>query len=160
MTSVRHTLIALSALLAFAANAHEYKIGSIAIDHPFARATVAGQAAGGGFMTMTNAGPTDRLLSVSGTLAKAVELHSMSMEGDVMRMREVPSIELPTGKTVALKPGGLHMMFVGLKAPLKVGDSHPITLRFEKAGVVTVDVKVEAAGAAPAMQGQGEMHKH
>jgi copper(I)-binding protein len=76
-----------------------------------------------------------------------VELHEMKMEGNVMRKREVSAVELPAGKAVELKPGGLHIMLMGLKAPLKEGDKFPLRLKFEKAGEVTVTVNVEAAGA-------------
>lgn len=131
---------------ALAAQAHEFKVGKIDIGHPYARATVPGQPAGGGFLKLENKGDADRLLSASAGVAGSVELHSMSMEGNVMRMRQVDSIVLPAGKTVELKPGGLHIMFIGLKAPLKAGDSFPMKLKFEKAGEVTVDVKVEAPG--------------
>ena len=126
--------------------ANEFKLGAIAIGHPYARATVAGQPAGGGYLKLENKGDADRLLSASAGVAGSVELHTMSMDGDVMRMRQVDSIALPAGKTVDLKPGGLHIMFMGLKAPLKAGDSFPMKLKFEKAGEVTVNVKVEAPG--------------
>ncbi len=129
-----------------AAQAQEFKLGSIAIARPYARATVPGQPAGGGFLTLDNKGADDRLLSASAGVSGAVELHSMSMDGDVMRMRQVDAIELPAGKTVALKPGGLHIMFIGLKAPLKAGDSFPLKLKFEKAGEVTVQMTVEPPG--------------
>ena len=132
--------------VAFAAPAHDFKLGAITIGHPYARATVPGQPAGGGFLKLKNNGGDDRLLSASAGVSGTVELHSMSMDGDVMRMRQVDAIALPAGKTVELKPGGLHIMFVGLKAPLKVGDSFPLKLKFEKAGEVTVEVKVEAPG--------------
>ena len=137
-----------------ATQAHDFKVGNITIGHPFARATVAGQAAGGAFLKLSNQGGDDRLLAASAAVSKSVELHTMSMEGDVMRMREVDAITLPAGTVVELKPGGLHIMLMGLKAPLKAGESFPLKLRFEKAGDVTVDVKVEAAGA-PA-----NVHKH
>lgn len=141
------TLIAATALaLASFANAHEFKLGEIKIGHPYARATVAGQP-GGAFLKLDNAGADDKLLSAQTELASRTELHSMAMEGDVMRMRQVDGIALPSGKTVELKPGGLHLMLFGLKAPLKSGDKFPLTLRFEKAGEVTVTVNVEAAGA-------------
>jgi copper(I)-binding protein len=141
------TLLATAALtLTFGANAHEFKLGDIKIGHPYARATVAGQP-GGAYLKLDNAGADDRLLSAQTELASRAELHSMAMEGDVMRMRQVDAIELPSGKTVELKPGGLHLMLLGLKAPLKSGDKFPLTLRFEKAGEVTVTVNVEAAGA-------------
>lgn len=131
---------------ALAAQAHEYKLGAIAIDHPYARATAPGQPTGGGFLKLENKGDADRLLSASAGVSNSVELHTMKMEGDVMRMRQVDAIELPAGKTVELKPGGYHIMFMGLKAPLKAGDSFPVKLKFEKAGEVTVDVKIEAPG--------------
>ncbi|KNZ31332.1 MAG: membrane protein [Methylibium sp. NZG] len=131
---------------AITAQAHEFKIGKIAIGHPYARATVPGQPAGGGYLKLENQGDADRLLSATATVSSSVELHTMSMEGDVMRMRQVDAIALPAGQTVELKPGGLHIMFIGLKAPLKAGDTFPMKLKFEKAGEVTVDMKVEAPG--------------
>ena len=128
------------------ARAHTFKLGEITIGHPYARATAAGQASGGGYLKLENKGADDKLLSASADVAASVELHSMSMEGDVMRMRQVDGVALPKGKTVELKPGALHIMLVGLKAPLKDGDKFPMQLRFEKAGEVTVTVNVEAGG--------------
>ena len=139
-------------LASLAAQAHEFKLGAITIGHPYARATAAGQPTGGGFMKLVNGGGADRLLSASAEVAKLVEIHEMKMEGDVMKMRQVDAIELQAGKTVELKPGGYHVMFIGLKAPLKVGDSFPVKLKFEKAGEVTVEVKVEAPGADHGMK--------
>lgn len=135
------------AVVAVAAQAHEYTLGSIQIGHPHARATAVGQMTGGGYLKLHNQGDDDRLLSAGAGISDRVELHSMKMEGDVMRMRQIEAVELPAGRSVELKPGGLHIMFVGLKAPLKAGDTFPMTLKFERAGEVTVDVKVEAAGA-------------
>lgn len=149
MTPSRHLLAAsMLALASLAASAHDFKLGAIDIGHPHARATSAGQAVGGGFLKLSNGGAADKLVSASTEVAKSVELHTMRMEGDVMRMRQLDAIELPAGQTVELKPGGMHLMFMGLKAPLKAGDSFPLKLRFEKAGEVTVQVKVEAAGAS------------
>ena len=128
------------------AQAHSFKLGDINIGHPYARTTAAGQASGGGYLKLENKGADDKLLSASADVAASVELHSMSMEGDVMRMRQVDGIALPKGKTVELKPGGFHIMFLGLKAPLKSGDKFPLKLKFEKAGEVTVTVNVEAGG--------------
>ena len=140
------------ALATFATQAHEFKAGAITIGHPYARATAAGQPTGGGFMKFVNGGANDKLLSVSAEVSNSVEIHEMKMEGDVMKMRQVDGIELPASKTVELKPGGYHVMFIGLKAPLKVGDKFPLKLKFEKAGVVTVDVNVEAPGADHSMK--------
>ena len=134
-------------LAALAANAHDFRIGNLTIDHPYARPTVPGQAVGGGFMSIANKGADDRLLSATSAAAKSVEMHTMSMDGDVMRMRQVDAIALPAGKTVDLRPGALHLMFMGLKAPLKAGDVLAVKLRFEKAGEVMVKVNVQAPGA-------------
>ena len=150
MNSIRHWLAApLLLAAALATHAQDAKLGAIQIDQPRTRATAAGQAVGGGFFKLTNAGPSDRLVAASSPASKTVELHTMRMEGDVMRMREVEAIELPAGQTVELKPGGLHLMLMGLKAPLKAGETVPVTLKFEKAGEVTVQLKVEAAGHNP-----------
>lgn len=144
----RFTTAALVSLAALAAQAHEFTVGEIAIGHPYARATAPGQPTGGGFLRLENRGKVDdRLLSASADVGRATELHTMKMEGDVMRMREVGAIDLPAGKYVELKPGALHLMFIGLKGPLKEGDKFPLRLKFEKAGEVTVTVNVEAAGA-------------
>lgn len=130
---------------------------SIRIERPWARPTVSGQPAGGGFLVLHNrANTADRLLAASTPAAERVELHSMKMEGDVMRMRQVEGIDLPAGATVKLEPGGLHLMFMGLKAPLTAGSRVPLTLRFEKAGEVRVDVAVESPTAMP---DHGD-HKH
>ncbi len=158
---MKSKLILSAAVLAIAstfAHAHSFKLGEIDIGHPYARATAAGQPTGGGYLLLDNKGRDDKLVSASAAVSASVELHSMSMEGDVMRMRQVDGIALPTGKKVELKPGGFHIMFVGLKAPLKAGDKFPMTLKFEKAGEVEVTVNVEApkaAGDAAAAE-----HKH
>lgn len=140
------------AVATLTAHAQAFKAGAISVEHPYARATVSGQPAGGGFMKLVNGGGADRLVSASAGVSKSVELHVMKMEGDVMQMRQVDAIDLQAGKTVELKPGGYHVMFIGLKAPLKVGDTFPMKLKFEKAGEVTVDVKVEAPGAMEGMK--------
>ena len=112
------------------------------VEAAWARPTVAGQSAGGGYLKIAGGASADRLLSASAQVARHVELHSMEMDGNVMRMRPVESVAVPAGQTVELKPGGLHIMFMGLAQPLKSGSSFPLTLRFEKAGDVTVQVKV------------------
>ena len=157
MTSLQRLFTAVViATASVAAHAHSYKIGAIDIGHPYARATAPGQPTGGGFLKLTNKGESDRLLSARADVSAAVELHVMKMEGDVMRMRQVDAVDVPAGETVELKPGGLHIMFVDLKAPLKAGDRFPMTLKFEKAGEVTVGVKVEKVKAEPA----AHQHKH
>ncbi|HEY8707701.1 MAG TPA: copper chaperone PCu(A)C [Burkholderiaceae bacterium] len=140
------------ALATLVAQAGDARIGAITIEHARARATAPGQPIGGGYMTLVNGGGADRLVSVSAPVSKSAELHMMTMKGDVMEMRQVEAIDLPPGKTVALEPGGYHIMFVGLKAPLKAGESFPMTLKFAKAGEVTVPVKVEAPGNGHGMK--------
>jgi hypothetical protein len=143
--------------------AHSYEVGAIKVGHPWARPTVAGQTAGGGYLKLKNSGKTaDRLVSVSSAAAERVELHTMKLDGDVMRMRQLDAIELPPGASVVLEPGGDHLMLLGLKAPLELGRSIPLKLTFEKAGDVMVEVKVEKAPAsktAPAA-GHADHHKH
>jgi periplasmic copper chaperone A len=154
MTFARRLLAALSlSALALVAHAHSFKLGELTIGHPYARATAPGQPTGGAYLSVRNAGAAgDKLVSASADVAASVELHEMKMEGTVMRMREVSAVELPAGKAVELKPGGLHIMLMGLKAPLKEGDKFPLRLKFEKAGEVTVTVNVEGAGASHEMK--------
>jgi periplasmic copper chaperone A len=157
MPLLRRTLIASSVLLATAAFAQS----TIKVEGAWARPTVAGQAGGGGFLTITAGSTADRLLSASATVSKVVELHSMDMEGNVMRMRQVEGIDIPAGQTVQLKPGGLHVMFVGLNQTLKKGATIPVTLRFAKAGEVKVNMKVmNAPEAAGHEHGAKDGHKH
>lgn len=134
-------------LAANPAAANDYTAGALRIAHPWSRATVPGQPAGGGFMKLTNNGADDKLVAIRADVSATAELHTMRMDGDIMRMRQVDGIALPAGQTVELKPGGYHVMFMRLKAPLKEGSSFPATLVFEKAGEVKVDFKVEGAGA-------------
>ena len=119
------------------------------VEAAWARPTVAGQSGGGGFLKITGGSTPDRLLSASAGVAKVVELHTMEMDGNVMRMRQIDGIDVPAGQAVDLSPGGKHLMFMGLNRSLKAGDSFPLTLRFQKAGAVKVDVKVMTR-AAPA----------
>lgn len=160
--------LAAAALAAFslqgAALAHDYQLGPIRIAHPWARATVPGQSAGGAFMKLENQGGADRLLSARSDAAASVELHTMTMDGNIMRMRELDAVPLPAGQTVEFRPGGLHIMLRDLKAPLKQGERVPLTLRFEKAGEVKVELNVESAasmgGAKPAPAEGGHDHRH
>ena len=137
------------ALAALSAVAHSFKLGEIDIGHPYARPTREGQMVGAGYLKLANKGPADRLVSATSPAAGTVEIHSMSMEGDVMKMRQVDAVEIATGQTVELKPGGYHLMLMGLKTPLKVGDQIPLTLKFEKAGEVVVTIKVEEPKPQP-----------
>ena len=136
----RQTLASSAALLApWAASAQG---GAPKVEAAWARPTVAGQSGGGGFLKITGGSTPDRLLGASASISKVVELHTMEMDGNVMRMRPIDAVAVPAGQTVELKPGGMHIMFMGLKETLKSGASFPLTLRFEKAGEVKVMVQV------------------
>jgi copper(I)-binding protein len=146
--------ILLAAALAFLANAalaHEYKVGSLEIVHPWSRATPKGAAVAGGYMKIVNHGAVpDRLIGGSTTGADKFEIHEMTMNDGVMKMRPLShGLEIKPGETVELKPGGYHLMFVGLKAPFEKGKRVKGTLRFEKAGTVDVEYAVTAIGGHP-----------
>lgn len=155
MTPVKFFVATWSACLLLAAHGvadaqQPARTGGIKIEHPYARSTVPGQPTGGGYLVIQNNGAADKLISASAAdVSSTVELHLMKLEGDVMRMRQVDAIDIGAGKTVQLQPGGYHLMLMGLKEPLKAGEHFPLTLRFEKAGEVTVDVKVEGRGGKP-----------
>jgi periplasmic copper chaperone A len=139
------------------ANAKDTMVGDIHIGKPWARATAPTAQVGGGFLSLMNHGKTgDALIAAKAGVSEKVELHTHSMEGGVMKMREVPRIDIPAGKSVELKPGSFHIMFINLKAPLKQGETIPVTLVFEKAGEVKVDMQVDAMGAG----GSKSEHKH
>ena len=150
----------IAAMLAFtigSASAHEYKIGSLDIGHPWTRATPKGATVAGGYLKITNKGQTaDRLTAAMFTGAGKVEIHEMAMSGTTARMRELKSgLEIKPGETVELKPGSFHIMFMGLKQPLEKDQRIKGSLTFEKAGSVEVEFVVEAAGV-PSSGG----HKH
>ena len=157
--------VMLAAVLAFAAgaaSAHDYKAGSLQIQHPWSRATPKGATVAGGYMKIVNTGTTpDRLIGGSTVAAPKFEIHEMSMDGGVMKMRMLPKgIEIKPGETVELKPGSYHLMFVGLKEPFEKGKRVKGTLQFEKAGKVDVEYAVEAIGGAPKGHGGGGHHGH
>jgi periplasmic copper chaperone A len=113
----------------------------------WARATPGKAENGAAYLTIQS--PTaDRLVAVSSPVAKKTELHTMSMSGMVMQMRPISGIDIPAGRPVTLKPGGEHIMLLGLDHPLREGQSFPLTLTFEKAGTREVAVAVEKPGAA------------
>ncbi len=128
---------------------------SISIENPWARETVEGQAAGGGFMTIVNDGQReDQLVSASSPASREVQIHTMSMDGGVMRMRQLTDgLAIPAKGEVELKPRGLHIMFIGLKEPLRRGTNVPVTLNFRRAGSMTAQFKVQAMTAPMPMGG-------
>ena len=130
------------------AQAEDFVVGSLKISTPWVRATPKGAAVGGGYMTITNTGSSsDRLIGGSSDVATRFEVHEMSMDNGVMKMRQVANgIEIKPGQTVEFSPGGYHVMFVGLKQPFEQGQHVSARLQFEKAGNVTVNFTVEPIG--------------
>jgi copper(I)-binding protein len=126
---------------------------SLQIKNAWARATPGKAQTGAAYLTIETAVP-DRLTRVSSPVAGKAELHEMTMEGGVMKMRSLTAIDLAAGVAVVLKPGTTHIMLAGLKQPLRVGESFPLTLEFEKAGRREVNVTIEKAGA------MGPSHTH
>ena len=146
--------LALSALIAGPA------LAQVSVKDPWVRATVAGQKATGAFMQIADPAG-GKLVSASTSVAGVVELHEMSMEGTTMKMRAVPAIDLPAGKPVELKPGGLHVMLMDLKQPLSAGDSVALTLVVEGKDKKRTTIEVKAPVKALATAGKVEAeHKH
>lgn len=131
------------------ARADDVKAGDLVISQPWSRATPGGAKVASGYLTIANRGPVaDRLLGGSADIASNVDLHEMTKNGGVMSMRTlVDGLTLAPGATVTLAPGGYHLMFNDIRAPLKQGDTLPVTLKFEKAGDVVVTFKVLVVGA-------------
>ena len=140
------------ALMSLPAFAHDYTLGALKIHHPWARATPKGAEIGGGYLSVTNTGTTpDRLIGGTTAVSKGFEIHEMSMDNGVMKMRMMPNgLEIKPGETVTLKPSGFHIMFTGLKAPLTKGEHVDATLKFEKAGEVKVFFLVGGIGQTSA----------
>jgi copper(I)-binding protein len=166
--SMTRTAFIIAALFAawavLPAHAEDVTVGSLKISAPWARATPKGASVGGGYLKITNTGNApDRLVGGSTDIAKTFEVHEMSMENGVMKMRPVAGgIEIKPGQTVELKPGGYHVMFVGLKKQLMQGEHFKATLDFAKAGKVDVDFSVggiaaQSSGGDHAMPGMGGM---
>ena len=158
---LRHCLsAALSFSLAFAAAAAH---AQAAVDGAFARATVGKQANGAAYLQLSAKGD-DALLSASTPTAASVEIHTMSMDGDVMKMRSLDKLDIKAGEKLVMQPGtGVHLMLMGLKKPLKAGDSFPLTLNFRKAGKVRIEVKVKDLATPPKggdMQHDDHAHHH
>jgi len=113
------------------------KLGNLQISKQMARATAPGQSMSSAYLLIENKGSTpDRLLTVTYSRAKEVQIHEMKMEGDKMMMRQLTSLEIPANGSVELKPGGYHLMMMGVQEPIKEGEQVKMTLQFEKAGKV------------------------
>lgn len=149
MTVSKAALAALCVCVAAPLAAQGFNASPVKVADAWARETAPGQTVGGAYLTLTNTGKqADRLLSITSPAAGEVQLHTMSMDGGVMRMRQITGgLPIAPGSVVALKPGGNHIMFIGLKTPFKRGAVIPAELRFERAGRVKVSFKVQPVGA-------------
>jgi copper(I)-binding protein len=162
MASSKALVAAFMTLASFIAGgiaaAETYSAAELQIVNPWTRATPGGASVGAGYLTITNKGPeTDRLIGGSLAAGARMELHSMVVEGGIAKMRPLPSVEIKPGATVEFAPGGMHMMFMGLKQQLKQGQKLKGTLVFEKAGAVPVEFTVEGIGAPAPSSGH---HQH
>jgi hypothetical protein len=148
----------LLALAAGAGHAHDVTAGSLTIGDPWARATVGTTRPGGAYLTITNkGGAADRLTGAESPVADRVELHRSSVEGGMMRMIPVEAVDVPAGGKVMFAPSGYHLMLTGLRQPLSAGSKVPLTLVFEKAGRVTVEVAVRPLGGGDTNGRRGHM---
>ena len=131
-----------------AAAAQDYRAGDISVEEPHIRAVPAGAPVAGGYVMLRNeGGEADRLIAVEADFAGKTELHTMSMQDGIMRMRPLPDgIEIPAGGKAELSPSGLHIMFMQLQSDLAAGDRRRATLIFEKAGRLEVTFDVRAMG--------------
>lgn len=149
--------IALSSLLVLstsAAFAADYQIGDLTISDPWSRALPPNAPAGAAYFTVSNHGQgQDRLVGAASDIAGKTELHAHIKSGEMMRMQKIDAVDIPAGGEATFAPGGNHVMLFGLKRPLRDGEQFPLTLEFEKAGKVRVEVPVRA-------DAQGDMQHH
>lgn len=137
--------------------AHGVKCGDLNIAHPYSTPTIgSGNTGAVYFMNIKNNGKdVDQLIGARTDASSSVEIHEMSLDNNIMKMRAIPEVQLPSGFEVTFKHGqanGYHLMLIDLKKPLKLGDKFPVTLKFKKAGECQAEVWVEAP--------KGEVHKH
>lgn len=152
-------LIAALCLFSTAALAHDYEKGDLHADHPWARPSVT--ANGAVYLVVHNRGSeTDRLTGATSDIAERVMLHTTERDGNIMRMRHVDGIDVPANGLVALAPGGYHIMLLGLTQELTVGETFPLTLSFEKAGDMPVEIKVEPLSFQQDQAHDAELEDH
>jgi hypothetical protein len=161
---VKQGVVAVLTTFALAAAAHDYSAGSLEITHPFATPSLPGATIGAAYVATleNNGGQSDKLVHASTPVAASVEMHSMTVDAQgVMRMREVDGIVIASKAALKMRPGmGYHMMLVGLKKPLKEGDTFPMTLQFERAGKVDVKVFVQIPRAPGGTSDMASMPAH
>ncbi|WP_078698191.1 copper chaperone PCu(A)C [Bartonella sp. Raccoon60] len=132
-----------------ATNAHQYKLGNLEIIDPWTRTTAKNAKVGSGYLYIINHSDTpDQLIAISTNRAKETEIHSMSVTNNIMQMKKIPNgIEIPGKGEIILKPGGNHIMFIGLSKPFQHNEKINAKLIFEKAGIIEVDFLAKTTGA-------------
>ena len=144
--------------LIFPALADDTTLGALTIGDPWARASAGPAKAGAAYITISNGGAeADRLIAAMTPVAKKAAIHTHMMQGGIMKMRPVKAVEVNPGEPTVFMPGGLHIMLMGLKAPLVEGNTFPLTLTFERSGMVEVQVRVLGVGTKrhPEHHGKG-----
>jgi len=162
-TWTRLTAAAATALVASALVASAVWSQTVTVEEPWVRGTVAQQKATGAFMRLKADQPV-RLVAAASPVAGVVEIHEMAMDNNVMKMRQIPGLDLPAGKTVELKPGGYHVMLMDLKQPVSAGQTVPLTLVFETADKRRIEQQVQASvralGASSSMPPSSQSGHH
>lgn len=129
--------------------AHGYGKDELQVRHPWVRATPPGAKVAAGYLEIRNSGKeADRVIGASSPVAERVELHVLKREGDVMKMREVKGFEVPARQRLVLRPGGSHLMIVGFNKPFAKGERVPLTLQFERAGELKIELEVQPVDSA------------
>ena len=160
MSALLPTFLPAWVILLFVATAASADPGP-AVEAPWARATAPTASTGAAYLVVRGGDADDRLLSAATAVAERVELHTHAMADGMMQMRKLPDVAVPGGATVEFKPGGLHVMLFGLKAPLAAGSSFDLQLRFASGATRTVAVSVRGVGATGAeMLPPGKAHGH
>ena len=157
--------LAMGMLSTLSVSATETRKNDLVIDYPHAMMTAPGQPHGAVFIRSitNNSALADQLIGGRSAVSRSVEVHRMEMDNNVMKMREIPGVDVPANSRVMLGRGnkeGFHLMLMTLSAPLKAGDTIPMTLIFKRAGEVNVTVTIERQGAGHGHSGGHSGHKH
>ncbi len=140
--------------------AAEFRAGDVQITKAWARATPGASKSAAAYLTLRNTGRRiDRLVGLTTPVARRAAVHGTRMQGNVMHMYAIESVELRPGQTVVLRPGGMHIMLTGLKQILRKGATFPLTLRFAKVGAVEIRVSISGIGAMGPASGHGRNHR-
>jgi periplasmic copper chaperone A len=150
-------LVFVFVLPALAADQHA---GSLTVTQAWSRATPPGAVTGAAYFEIINAGAVDTLVRIESPVAREVETHMSSVEGGMMHMRPMSSVKVPEHGRLRFDPNGLHVMLIDLQQPLKEGQRFPMTLVFQHAGRVSIEVVVRGLGATSAPTQEGGAHEH